>query len=274
LASDRESLRIVPLGPLLRGSDWRGPAAGQIRQLSKVFGTIRGMAGLAVLGLAAMLYTSQSRLGVVLLIIWVSAYNGIALFGFYRLSDAAIVNLARAVQVLDVSSFFLMLWVFGPTPPGALIACYVALMNVSVTFDGIAGALASCFLFVAGYAGFTAVRSALLSQPYPYGDVVLWSVVMVVIGISLASIQRVLVAREPDANDGRPSLVAVPALRLSPREQDVLKLVAEGFSNTMIANRLHLSENTVKGYVENLLVRLNARNRAEAVAAASRMNLL
>jgi DNA-binding NarL/FixJ family response regulator len=66
----------------------------------------------------------------------------------------------------------------------------------------------------------------------------------------------------------------VPAVRLSPREQEVLELVAEGYSNGMIASRLHLSENTVKTYVENLLSRLNARNRAEAVASASRQNLI
>jgi DNA-binding NarL/FixJ family response regulator len=62
--------------------------------------------------------------------------------------------------------------------------------------------------------------------------------------------------------------------RLSPRELEVLQLVSEGYSNTMIATRLHLSDNTVKGYVEGLLTRLNARNRAEAVAAASRLKLL
>jgi len=39
---------------------------------------------------------------------------------------------------------------------------------------------------------------------------------------------------------------SVPAVRLSPREQEVLELVAEGYSNAMIATRLHLSENTVK----------------------------
>jgi DNA-binding NarL/FixJ family response regulator len=69
-------------------------------------------------------------------------------------------------------------------------------------------------------------------------------------------------------------VLPAPLLHLSPREREVLQLVAEGFSNTMIANRLHLSDNTVKGYVEALLTRLNARNRAEAVAAASRMKLL
>src|SRR6266852_3388560 len=66
----------------------------------------------------------------------------------------------------------------------------------------------------------------------------------------------------------------VPAVRLSPREQEVLQLVSEGYSNSMIAGRLHLSENTIKTHVESLLTRLNARNRAEAVAAASRQNLI
>jgi DNA-binding NarL/FixJ family response regulator len=67
---------------------------------------------------------------------------------------------------------------------------------------------------------------------------------------------------------------SVPAVRLSPREQEVLQLVSEGYSNSMIAGHLHLSENTVKTHVESLLTRLNARNRAEAVAAASRQNLI
>jgi DNA-binding NarL/FixJ family response regulator len=42
----------------------------------------------------------------------------------------------------------------------------------------------------------------------------------------------------------------------------------------MIATRLHLSESTIKTYMETLLTRFNARNRAEAVAAASRLNIL
>jgi DNA-binding NarL/FixJ family response regulator len=42
----------------------------------------------------------------------------------------------------------------------------------------------------------------------------------------------------------------------------------------MIASQLHLSESTVKSYVEMLLNRLKVRNRSEAVAAASRLNLL
>ncbi len=65
-----------------------------------------------------------------------------------------------------------------------------------------------------------------------------------------------------------------PELRLSRREHDVVRLVAEGYSNTMIASRLNLSDNTVKSYVESLLTDLNARNRAEAVGAAPRLKLI
>ena len=41
-----------------------------------------------------------------------------------------------------------------------------------------------------------------------------------------------------------------------------------------MAPRLNMTDNTVKSYVESLLTHLNVRNRAEAVAAASRLKLI
>jgi DNA-binding NarL/FixJ family response regulator len=94
--------------------------------------------------------------------------------------------------------------------------------------------------------------------------------------VLVAVLRTRLVATEPASNGQVPLPTANGngTVRLSRRELEVLHLVAEGYSNTMIANRLHLSDSTVKGYVENLLFRLNVKNRAEAVAAASRLNLL
>ncbi|MFI7585558.1 response regulator [Spongisporangium articulatum] len=51
---------------------------------------------------------------------------------------------------------------------------------------------------------------------------------------------------------------------LTPREQEILTLLAEGLTNAELAQRLHLSEGTVKGYVSTLLARLGVRNRVEA----------
>ncbi len=262
--------------PLVRGSDWHRPSPAQVRSMSKTFAIFRGAAGFAVLGLAGVLVQSSWKPGVVFLILFVSAYNFAALFAFYRGSDRTVVRVSRVIGVVDVFSFFLMLWTFGPTPPGALIACYIALLNVAVALDGVVGATASAFLFIVGFGAFGAARTIVHGDPYPTTDFVLWSVVIAIMAVSLGSIQHALTSKpvEGTGDRGGARVLPAPMLRLSPREQDVLRLVAEGYSNTMIANRLHLSDNTVKGYVEALLTRLNARNRAEAVAAASRMKLL
>ncbi len=65
-----------------------------------------------------------------------------------------------------------------------------------------------------------------------------------------------------------------PAHNLSPHQVSVLQLMSQGFSNREIADRLFLSENTVKGYVQDVLRRLNAKNRVEAVMIASRKGWL
>jgi len=61
---------------------------------------------------------------------------------------------------------------------------------------------------------------------------------------------------------------------LSPREQDVLQLVAEGMTNKEIARRLILSEYTIKSHVTSLFNKLGVDSRAAAVAIAAQRDLL
>lgn len=61
---------------------------------------------------------------------------------------------------------------------------------------------------------------------------------------------------------------------LTERELEVLGFVAQGYSNPQIAARLHLAEGTVKNYVSNLLQKLNARDRTQAVVKAQALGLL
>ncbi|MFJ1456626.1 response regulator transcription factor [Nocardia sp. N2S4-5] len=61
---------------------------------------------------------------------------------------------------------------------------------------------------------------------------------------------------------------------LTPREYDVLRLVATGGTNGEIGARLGLSNNTVKSYLRAVMQKLQARNRAQAVANARRHGLL
>lgn len=57
---------------------------------------------------------------------------------------------------------------------------------------------------------------------------------------------------------------------LSDREMEVLKLIAEGLGNAEIAQRLYLSEKTVKSHVSNILGKLHLADRTQAAVYAWR----
>jgi DNA-binding NarL/FixJ family response regulator len=61
--------------------------------------------------------------------------------------------------------------------------------------------------------------------------------------------------------------------RLTDRELEVLKLVAEGLGNREIGKRLFISENTVKNHIRNILEKLQLHSRMEAVMYAMREKL-
>jgi DNA-binding NarL/FixJ family response regulator len=61
---------------------------------------------------------------------------------------------------------------------------------------------------------------------------------------------------------------------LTAREMDVLHQLAQGKNNKEIATQLHITERTVKFHVSSILQKLNARNRTEAVTAASAQGLI
>jgi len=67
---------------------------------------------------------------------------------------------------------------------------------------------------------------------------------------------------------------SVPTPRLTDRELEVLRLVAQGKSNREIAGELYISENTVKNHVRNILEKLHLHTRMEAVMYAVREKLL
>jgi len=76
---------------------------------------------------------------------------------------------------------------------------------------------------------------------------------------------------ETGRTGGIPSLLS-PRI-LTPRETEVLRLVATGETDQWIADRLYLSRRTVNSHVANILSKLNVPSRREAVITAARIGL-
>lgn len=66
----------------------------------------------------------------------------------------------------------------------------------------------------------------------------------------------------------------VQELELSKREYEVLKEIGLGLSNKEIAEKLFLSESTIKTHVSNVLVKLDAKRRTHAIQIAKELNII
>jgi DNA-binding NarL/FixJ family response regulator len=81
----------------------------------------------------------------------------------------------------------------------------------------------------------------------------------------------------PSQAGGESAPLALPIIgapRFTSREMEVLRLMAQGLRNKEIAETLVITERTVKIHVGNILNKLNASNRTEAVTTALKLGLL
>lgn len=84
--------------------------------------------------------------------------------------------------------------------------------------------------------------------------------------VSRRLVTAMLRAEQPDAEWRNPD-------GLTPREVEVLRLIAKGLSNARIAASLFIGETTVKTHVNNVFTKIGARSRADAVRYAHRQGL-
>jgi DNA-binding CsgD family transcriptional regulator len=92
------------------------------------------------------------------------------------------------------------------------------------------------------------------------------------LGLKLTKTREVIVVR-----DAKPFVLdqsRLEATGITPREYEILTLIAAGMSNREIAEKLFVSENTVKTHSSRLLEKLNARRRTQAVQIAKQSGLI
>lgn len=95
------------------------------------------------------------------------------------------------------------------------------------------------------------------------------AVLFVVVGYILSRFFRKSVGEHTEIDER-----ALARTGLSDREYEILKLISNGLSNHEIGEELFISESTVKSHVSNILVKLNARRRTQAVQIARDKSLI
>lgn len=97
------------------------------------------------------------------------------------------------------------------------------------------------------------------------------------LGLKLTRTTERIVVREVPVPTEAPFVVrteSVERLGVTPREMEILQLIAAGLSNREIAERLNVSENTVKTHAARLFAKLNARRRTQVVQIAKEAGLI
>lgn len=112
-----------------------------------------------------------------------------------------------------------------------------------------------------------------------YGALVasLFAALGIWLGLTLTGRREVVVVREVQAPAGQPfaaDAAKVEELGITPRELEILHLIASGMSNREIAEALFVSENTVKTHSSRLFDKLNVNRRTKAVQVGKALGLI
>jgi DNA-binding CsgD family transcriptional regulator len=97
------------------------------------------------------------------------------------------------------------------------------------------------------------------------------------LGLKLTRKQEVVVVKEVPVMTAQPFVLNEDRLRnlgITKRELEILELIAQGMSNREIADKLFVSENTVKTHSSRLFDKLSARRRTQAVQIAKELGLI
>jgi ATP/maltotriose-dependent transcriptional regulator MalT len=101
-----------------------------------------------------------------------------------------------------------------------------------------------------------------------------FSILFLLIGIVIS---RKLFGRTTMVNEPQPTAINYDQLLkagISKREADILLLIDEGLSNQQIADKLFISENTIKKHISNIFQKLQVERRTEAIKKARELSVI
>ena len=121
------------------------------------------------------------------------------------------------------------------------------------------------------------VRAGLFAADRPSEQTVMWKPLIGVLGLVAATTELFAALRSAPtitATSGAARANVATEAPLTPRELEVLRMIADGLGNKQIAARLAISEHTVKFHVGSVFAKTHASTRAEAVMIGARRGLI
>ena len=139
-------------------------------------------------------------------------------------------------------------------------------MKRTIFFYGLAMAI---LIFLLKYLEYRLLVCDLTIEFYVGIVAVMFTILGVWVGVRLTRKKVVLVGSKFILNENE-----LHRLEISKREHEVLELMAQGFSNQEIADKLFLSLNTIKTHSSNLFLKLEVKRRTQAVQKGKELRLI
>jgi RNA polymerase sigma factor (sigma-70 family) len=158
------------------------------------------------------------------------------------------------------------------------------IIEAAVRFE-LAGSLSALLFFLLGLYGAYVYSRAAFDLPFSYAGYAYWSILMAIIAVSTGIIVRMirkqrlqnerhlieitrLIEQQRIVRDiNATNLAELENMEpLTPREREVINLIAQGKSNKEIAGMLGIQKKTVKNYINNIYSKLQVRSRYEVIS--------
>jgi DNA-binding CsgD family transcriptional regulator len=170
---------------------------------------------------------------------------------------------AKSIQQFDFSPAF-------PENPIKISTNFVAMRNTVITF----GIICFCSLVLLEMGKVAIIKNTLPVELAIGIFAGIFFIAGILISRKTKNTQLAPPSLTPVNKAGHIDYNKVTELSISKREYEILCAIALGLSNVEIAEKLFVSESTIKTHVSNLLPKLNARRRTEAVRIAKELNII
>ena len=179
-------------------------------------------------------------------------------------------RLGVATVLLDFGVVWGLVVLAGEDTASPIFAVFMLVVAEAAIRYAPAKGLVTAVAVVGALAGAMALREVVADDPFEVGLFGIWAALILLVGTVVGSaVREVYRLRTAPAVDAWQASLGSEVLReLTPREREVLEMIAVGHSNAHIAGAMSIQEKTVKNHINNIYGKLQVTSRYQAITYA------